>query len=166
MTLKLEFPSEKHEKMYNLLIKEWWEIEKIPTSPWALFRWNNFKEFLEITKNDVNNNKRWVNWHLFFLTNATEILWAIHIRDHINHPNLIENWWHIWYWISPKYRRKWYATKMLELWLLEAKKLWLKKVLITCYLDNIWSNKTILNNWGVFERITKDWVNNRYWIKL
>jgi len=106
MNLKLEFPSEKHEKMYEKVIKEWWDNEKIPTSPSALFKWNNFKEFLEITINDTTNSKRWVNWHLFLLTNNIEILWAIHIRHNINHPNLIENWWHIWYWIAPKHRRK------------------------------------------------------------
>jgi len=55
---------------------------------------------------------------------------------------------------------------MLKLALIEAKKLWLKKVLITCYISNIWSNKTILNNLWIFERITKDWLDNRYWIEL
>ena len=162
MELKLEFPNKRHKKMWEKLLEEWSDKEKIPTSPWRLFVWENYGIFLNTIENDIKNNQNWVNSHLFFLVNTNEILWSIQIRHHINHPNLIENWWHIWYWIAPKHRKKWYATKMLELWLLEAKKLWLKKVLITCYPDNIWSNKAIVNNWGVFERMTKDWLDNRY----
>jgi hypothetical protein len=33
-----------------------------------------------------------VNSHLYFLIENQDILWAIHIRHHINHPNLIEKW--------------------------------------------------------------------------
>jgi len=55
---------------------------------------------------------------------------------------------------------------MLELWLVEAKKIWLKKVLLTCDLDNIGSKKVIEKNWGVFERLTKNWSKKRFWIKL
>jgi predicted acetyltransferase len=166
MTLKLEFPEEKHEQMYNKMIKEWWKFEKIPTSPTSLFNWKNFNDFLKITEQSVWNNQKWVNAHLFFLILNNEILWAIQIRHNINHPNLIEEWWHIWYWIAPKFRKNGYGTKMLSLGLKEAKKIWLKKALITCYINNIWSNKIIQNNWGVFERVTVDWDKNRYWIEV
>lgn len=152
--------------MYEKIIKEWGDSEKIPTSPRRFFDWENFEEFYEIIKNDVLNNKNWVNSHLYFLVDGENILWSLQIRHTIDHPNLIEDWWHIWYWIAPKYRKKWYATKMLELWLIEAKKLLLKKVLITCDTDNIWSIKVIERNWWVFERLTKDKDKNRYWIEL
>jgi predicted acetyltransferase len=55
---------------------------------------------------------------------------------------------------------------MLELWLIEAKKLWIQKALLTCDIDNIWSNKVILKNGWVFERVTIDGTVNRYWIEL
>ena len=158
--------------MYDKLIKEWWKAEEIPVSPRVLFKGKDFKQFLEITKNMISNtDKTLVNSSLFLLTDGIEILGAIDIRHHINHPNLIEIWWHMWYWIAPKHRKKWYATKMLELWLIEAKKLWLKRILITCHIDNIWSNKVIIKNWWVFERISskrisKDWYYNRYWFNL
>jgi len=167
MNLKLEFPSEKHKINYNKTRKKWWEYEDISkTSPWAFFNWNSFEEFLKITKKDVYESHWWVNAHLFFLILNDEIAWAIQVRHHIDHPNLIDAWWHIWYWIVPKFRKKWYATKMLELWLVEAKKIWLKKVLLTCDLDNIGSKKVIEKNWGVFERLTKNWSKKRFWIKL
>lgn len=164
--LKLEFPNQNHKKSYEILIQEWEKSENIPTSPWKLFAWENFEEFLEIIQEDTINNSNWVNSHLFFLIENQEILWAIHIRHHINHPNLIEKWGHIWYGIAPKFRQKWYATKMLELWLIEAKKLWIQKALLTCDIDNIWSNKVILKNGWVFERVTSDGTANRYWIEL
>lgn len=162
----LQFPNITHKKAYEKLIKEWWEAEKIPTSPWRLFAWKDFEDFLSIVKNDISNNENWVNSHLYFLVEWDEILWSIQIRHTINHPNLIEKWWHIWYWVAPKHRRKWYATIMLNLALKEAKKILLEKVLVTCDVDNIGSNKTILKNWGVFERIANDWETNRYWIDL
>jgi len=164
--MKLEFPQEKHKKAYKELIEEWWKFEKIPTDPTRLFSKDNFNDFLKSIITDKANSELWVNAHLFFLIENNEILWAIQIRHHINHTNLIESGWHIWYWIAPKFRRKWYATKMLELWLIEAKKIWLEKVLITCDSDNIWSKKVIERNWWIFERLTKDWVADRYWIEL
>jgi len=167
MNLKLEFPEIKHKKEYLKMIKEWWKMEDLSSmSPWRLFEWATFEDFLNKIKKD-KTDAEFVNAHLFLLVNENdEILWWIQIRHHINHPNLIENWWHIWYWIAPKFRKRWYATQMLELAIIEAKKLWIEKVLITCYLDNIWSNKIILRNWGIFERKSRDWLDNRYWIEI
>lgn len=167
MILKLELPNINHKEKYEKLIKLWWKIEDLDEiSPWRLFSWINFEEFLDNIINDIDNSDLWVNAHLYFLILNNEILWAIQIRHHINHPNLIEKWWHIWYWIAPQYRKKWYATKMLELWLIEAKKLWLNKILITCEIDNIGSKKVIEKNWWIFERLTSDWKMNRFWVNI
>lgn len=162
--MHLEFPEIHHKKMWEKMIQEWKSVEKIPTSPSALFRWENFNTFLKIAQRNTTSNSVWVNAHLFFCIKDEEIVWAIDIRHHINHPNLIESWGHIWYGIAPKFRRKGYATKMLGLGLIEAKKLWCERVLIICAVDNIASNKVILNNGGVFERKTKDGKDNRYWV--
>ncbi len=167
--LKLEFPNETHKEMYEEMRKEWSkEPDFADTSPWALFHWDTFDEFLEITK----KYQEWTQWPiraiLFFLVNKNIILWGIQVRHSIEHPNLKEHWWHIWYGIRPSERKKWYASEMLKLWLLEAKKLWIDKVLISCYDWNIGSEKVILKNWGVFERQTlKEGKKlNRYWITL
>lgn len=166
--MKLELPQSKHKEQYEQLVKEWGEFEDInETSPWALFYWNNFEEFLEKVGDFRLNSPKWfVNSSLFFLVDNENIIWAIDIRHSIESPVLKEKWWHIWYWIVPKYRKQWYATKMLELWLIEAKKIWLKKVLITCTTNNIASNKVIQKNWWIFERKSDDWKLNRYWINL
>ncbi len=164
--MKLEFPNETHKPAYEKLIEQWEKVEKIPTSPYPLFLWNNFEEFLNIIKKNISNSDSPVNSHLFFLCDWGKILWAIEIRHHIDLPDFNEKYWHIWYWIAPEFRKKWYGTKILELWLIEAKKLWILKVMIGCYIDNIWSNKVIEKNWWVFERKTKDWEANRYWVEL
>ncbi len=108
--------------------------------------------------------------HMYFMIDdevKNEIIWVIQIRHSINHPNLIEDWWHIWYWIAPKYRKKWYWSKMLKLALEKVKELWLdiEKVLITCNHDNIGSAKVIENNGWIYERTTEIW-KKRYWISL
>ena len=166
--IKLEFPELKHKKMYENMLEKWKEYEKIPTSPSRLFVWDNFENFLEKVKRDVINSDIGVNSSLFFLTDNEFILGAIQIRHHINHPNLIERWWHIGYWICPIHRNEWYATLMLNLWLLEAKKIWIDKVLVTCNIDNIASNKVIQRNGWIFEsKITFEWEGiNRYWFNL
>lgn len=164
--MKLEKPNIKHKESYEKLIIEWIDFEDInETSPWALFYWNNFEEFLIEVENYKINPPSWFSKSsLFLLMNNSDIIWAVDIRHTLNSDFLKEKWWHIWYWIRPKYRKQWYATKMLELWLIETKKLWIERVLITCLIDNIGSNKVIKNNWWIFERISNCWNMNRYWV--
>ncbi|NUJ97377.1 GNAT family N-acetyltransferase [Candidatus Gracilibacteria bacterium] len=164
--LRLEFPNISHKDSYERLIKEWGKFEKTPSSPSKLFVGKDFEDFLERVISDITHNEKGVNSHLFFLIDDSEILGGIQIRHHINHPNLIELGGHIGYGIAPKYRKKGYATVMLQLGLEEAKKLGLKKVLLTCDIGNIGSNKVIQKNGGVFERKTNDGAKNRYWIEI
>ena len=167
--LQLIFPNETHKNAYEKMIKEWWESETTPTAPTRLFVWKDFEEFLSIIKNDVSNNQNGVNSHLYFFVDDEikyEILWSLQVRHHINHPNLIEKWGHIWYWLAPKFRWKWLAKTLLSLWIQKAKELWINDILLTCDITNIPSNKTIVANWWVFERVTNDWDANRYWVSV
>lgn len=166
--LKLEFPNQNHKDEYEKVVEEWSLLEDTTEiSPWAMFYWSNFQEFLEQVNLFQSTPPEWfVKSTFFFLSESDKILWWIDIRHNIDSDFLNEKWWHIWYWIAPKYRGNWYATKMLELWLIEATKLWIQKALLTCDIDNIWSNKVILKNGWVFERVTSDGTANRYWIEL
>lgn len=165
---QLEFPNLSHKQSYLEMISEWASFETVPTSPGRLFVGENFEDFLSIIQKDITENPNGVNSHLFFLLENERILWAIQIRHHIDHPHLIETGGHIGYGIRPSERGKWYATEMLRLALLEAKKLWIERVLITCYDDNIASAKVIENNGGVFERYAEKEGKKlrRYWIIL
>lgn len=72
--LQLQFPNTSHEKSYLEMIQEWGSVETIPTSPNALFSGENYEDFLSIIQNDITNNTRGVNSHLFFLVENERIL--------------------------------------------------------------------------------------------
>lgn len=169
--MKLEFPNKTHKKEYEKLITNWWKLENLEDmSPWALFIWDNFEEFLKLTNEYKINSPTWVNSSLYFIINETEdLVWGIQLRHTLWNEILKEIWGHIWYWIAPKFRRKWYADKALKLLLIKAKEFWLKKILITAEPNNIASIKIIEKNWWIFERawsFKKYWEYNRYWINL
>lgn len=67
-------------------------------------------------------------------------------------------------------RRKGYATSMLKAILPYCKEIGLDKILISCIDSNIGSEKTILNNGGVYESTVyeQDKKRNlkRFWITL
>lgn len=77
---------------------------------------------------------------------------------------------HIGYGIVPPFRRKGYATAMLKLALPIAKRLGIKKALITCDDNNVGSIKTIEANGGILENsvVVADGkpLKRRYWIEL
>lgn len=166
--LRLEFPNETHKQCYIEMMDGWKKREVTPTSPWRLFAWENYEEFLKIIRNDISQNENAVNSHLFFFFDWEVLLWSLQIRHTIEHPNLKEIWGHIGYGLYPSARGKWYATEMLRLGLIEAGKLWLKKVLITCTDWNIPSLRVIEKNGGVFEGFIERGREKyrRYWIQL
>ena len=78
---------------------------------------------------------------------------------------------HIGYVVVPEFRRRGYATTILRLALQIARDdIGLKKVLITCDVDNIASMRTIERNGGVYEGIIEapgfEKRLRRYWIDL
>ena len=165
--LSLIFPNISHKTSYLDMIEEWKSYEA-PSSPGALFRGENFEEFLELAVDDMTSNRFWVPATLFFLMDWDRILGAIQIRHHIDHPRLKEYGWHIGNGIRPSERRKWYAREMLNLALDETRELWIERVLICCYDDNPGSYKVIESNEGTFDRYTEyEWKKSRrYWITL
>lgn len=168
--LYLEFPDISHKSAYLEMLADWkqsGELDSGHVSPGALFRGGNYEEFLKIAEDDLTENHRWVPATLFFLVEKERILGGIQIRHSIDLPHLKEFGWHIGYGIRPSERKKWYAT-VLRLGLTEAKKIWLNRVMLGCYDDNIGSYKTIEKNGGIFERYTEvDWRKSRvYWINI
>jgi predicted acetyltransferase len=97
-----------------------------------------------------------------------KIVGIIDFRHHINHPILSVWGGHIGFTIRPDERLKGYAKEMLKLNLINCKNHGLDKVLITCDFDNIASEKTIIANGGIFEKIVKvdDRNMKRFWINL
>lgn len=75
---------------------------------------------------------------------------------------------HIGYCIRISERKKGYASEMLRLALIEAKKLGLNEVLLTCDSDNIGSSATMKKNGAVLENEVpyQGKITQRYWIYL
>lgn len=91
------------------------------------------------------------------------------IRHALNDSLRLKNG-NIGYHIAPTHRRKGYGTKILALALIEAKKIGLNKVLITCDENNLGSTKIIEKNGGVLANIIEiegdAFRTKRYWIEL
>ena len=94
------------------------------------------------------------------------IVGVIDLRHHIDHPILGTWGGHCGYSVRPAERGKGYAKEMLRLNIMNAAKLGIERMLVTCDEGNIASEKTILANGGVFEKtIEVDGViMKRFWI--
>ncbi|TYS64454.1 GNAT family N-acetyltransferase [Bacillus infantis] len=98
-----------------------------------------------------------------------KVVGLVNIRHRLT-PELLVESGHIGYCIHPAERRKGYAAEQLKMSLVEAKKLGLEKVLVTCDKANIASARTIQKVGGVLENevISPDSGEEvqRYWIQL
>ncbi len=165
----LTFPDITHKSRHLDMIAEWKDFPDPRRNPGRLFMWENYEEFLEIVNNDLTNNQKWINGSLFFFMDDDEILGAIQIRHHIDHPRLSLEWecgGHIGYGLRPSARGKWLAREMLSFWLIEARKLGIEKVLISADEDNPASWKTIEScGWIYLKSIIKEGRQLKvYWI--
>jgi predicted acetyltransferase len=89
---------------------------------------------------------------------------------HTLSPTLEIEGGHIGYAIRPTQRLNGYGTQILKFTLIEAARLGLSQVLLTCDADNIGSRKIIQINGGIFdgENISSNsrkWVQ-RYWVPV
>jgi predicted acetyltransferase len=98
-----------------------------------------------------------------------QIVGRLSIRHHLN-DYLERIGGHIGYGVIRCFRRKGYATEMLKQALPICSLLGMKKVLITCDIDNYGSQKVIERCGGVFENLTADSQlkiqKRRYWIAI
>ncbi|MGT2960549.1 GNAT family N-acetyltransferase [Streptococcus caballi] len=92
------------------------------------------------------------------------------IRHNLDLPHVFNVMGHIGYSIAPSERHKGYGKEQLRLALIEASKLGIDRVLVTCEESNIGSEKTILANGGVYENTYHDESDGsnmkRFWIEV
>jgi len=115
-----------------------------------------------------NLPKDWVAATTYWLIDKDKFIGHINIRHQLN-EYLLKIGGNIGYYIRPSERKKGYGKEMLKLALIEAKKIGLKRVLITCAEKNTASKKVIEYNKGKFESKITDENNEvvlRYWIEL
>ncbi len=106
----------------------------------------------------------------FYIRKADNCLVGmIQVRHYFN-DYLSKYGGHIGYSIKPNERRKGYATSMLKAVLPYCGEIGLDKILVSCIDNNIGSEKTILNNGGVYESTVYEQNEKcylkRFWIAL
>ncbi len=152
MQLKLILPTKKYEKSYNSLIKEAYNygdykemgnslIRDNETFNSMLKRVNNRRFGKNIVKCDVPSTIYWI-------IHKNEIVGTIDLRHKLN-KSYLEKYGHVAYYIKPSKRNNKIATNALKIALNKYKKMYAKKILITCYDDNIFSKKVIIKNGGI-----------------
>ena len=170
--MELVRPSKKYSKQLMEYRSAFLQIEEQPYGGSSLQNYTDFHEWL----NKVNSQEKGENLPpnrvpatQFLSIKNGELMGLINIRHRLT-PELLMESGHIGYSIHPAKRRKGYATEQLRLSLLEAKKLGLNKVLVTCDKENTASAKTIQKVGGVLENevILADGkeIVQRYWIEI
>lgn len=174
MKLKLIKLNHNHYNQLSSMIDEWSLDQKVNhtnRSPWSIFK-NDYKDFDNYLNNlELKEPKEGkVPDSVFFLydESSDKLIGAVNIRHYLN-DYLLQHAGHIGDGIRPSERNKGYGTKIIELALIECKKLGIDKVLMVCDKENIASAKTIIKNGGVLENEYKDEsgkIQQRYWIHI
>ncbi|MDD2916995.1 MAG: GNAT family N-acetyltransferase [Candidatus Gracilibacteria bacterium] len=174
--LELINPTEAHREDWENIMGEWNddrnESDNNRKRPRILFQ-DTFDKFLAIVEElGLSNDevRQMAKSSVMFLVDSGEnrVLGCSWIRHHIQFSlDALYNG-HIGYGIRPSERGQGYATEILKLSLLEAKKIGLDKILIACDDTNVASARVIEKNGGVFESFNnEDGVKRRrYWIDI
>jgi len=172
--LKLIAPILNLESKYKAMLADWKRSgEKLV--PFVLeYDATNFEALITRCKNEAQGvnmplagRRVMVPHSTFWLTDQQNtILGVVNLRHTLN-EDLRKIGGHIGYGIRPSMRRNGYATKILELALLEARKMGIQDVMLSCYKNNIGSSKSILNNGGTLaeEKELEGEIVQNYWIK-
>lgn len=170
--LKLVFPTNEHKEKILGFKNEFLENgETVIYGSGGLDRIKDFDEWLFKIKQDrIKDTATRVKSTLFIAIRKRDdkIVGIIQIRHKLNEKLLLYGG-HIGNSVRPTERRKGYVTEMIRLALNKCSKLGIKKVLMTCDVENIGSEKSIINNGGVLENILTEENGNRvkrYWISL
>lgn len=171
MKTKLITPTINLEKQFREMLQGWHSANE-PLSPWSIgLDVSNFQKYVDTLLNatkGIGMGYLQVPHSSFWLIDENQnILATSNLRHNLNEKLWIRGG-HIGYGVTPSARRKGCATKILELTLLEAKKVGIEKTLITCYKSNIDSAKSILKNGGEFwkEKSMDKRIIQYYWIQL
>jgi len=167
--LKLIEPNTIYKITYREMMEEWRSSGE-ELVPFTLeYDSTDFDKFILFT-NSFKTVKAdgFVHHSTFWLiTDDNNIAGVSNLRHYLN-ESLLSEGGHIGFGIRPSFRRKGYASKLLELTLLEAKKINLSKVLLTCDKSNTGSSRTIHKNNGVLwkEQILDGIMKQYFWIDI
>ena len=167
--IRLVKPTAKYKKSFTTAMKEFHredrkndtDIKKLEQD-FAGFvkKMRNYEKGRNLPKGHVPSSYYW-------LLDNSEFIGETTIRHKLTKA-LLKEGGHIGYGIRPTKRKKGYGIKILALALQKAKKLGIRKVLVTCGDDNFGSWKIIEANGGVLQdKIRhKGKLVRRYWITI
>lgn len=170
--LKLIEPNEQYVKSYIEAFEEY-ENNNVTTYGLSDAKSCNIFEKFDNYRKEKNLKPDRVGAHYFWLVDDEKdyFIGEVSIRHRLN--DALERYGgHIGYCVRASEWNKGYGTLMLKLALVEAKKIGLSKVLITCNDDNIGSAKVMENNGFVLQdKIEnkfgdKSFITRRYWKEL
>lgn len=169
--MRLVIPSVQYQQDYLQAVEE----GKDETEVTVLSRPKKNQPFEQFVSNKIEEAKGlhlpkgWVPATELWLIDNEEFIGRVNIRHELT-DHLLKIGGHIGYWICPSKRKMGYGKEILKLALLEAKKLGISRILVTCDETNIGSCKIIEVNGGILENIVDNGQNHprkrRYWITL
>ena len=168
MNIRLVTLTEEYKEQLFEMMDEWCATgEKIV--PYAIRKndYHDFQYYLDNLQITEEVDGKVPDTTLFCLDVDRNIfVGAVNIRHYLTEEMLV-NAGHIGDGIRPSERRKGYATAMIGLALIEAKKLGIHRVLMCCDKENIASAKSITNNGGILENevVVNGVTEQRYWIE-
>ena len=143
--IKLVQPNIKYKKSFLEFVKD---VKKTGYESYPLYvkAEDDFEVFVaeqEDQSNGINIPEDWVPYNSYWLVDIKgKVLGVIRVRHRVDSVYL-ETKGHIGYEIKSSHRRKGYGQRILELGLIEASKIGLENVLITCREDNTGSRRMI-----------------------
>lgn len=167
--MRLVKPSRKYAKGWAKAIEDlnregtggFWNIPEPPKN------FTQYKKRTILQEKGLDLPDYWAPASTYWLIDDGRFVGHVNIRHKLNKKLLF---WggHIGYTISPSERKKGYGTKILELAIKKAKKLGIKRILLTCNDKNIASQKIIEKHGGKLKNKveTKEGLIRRYWINL
>ncbi|MFK7775626.1 MAG: GNAT family N-acetyltransferase [Saprospiraceae bacterium] len=169
--LKLVIPTVTLKNSFYAMLQDWKSANE-PLSPWSIgLDTSNFEKYVNTlldASKGIGMGYLQVPHSSFWLIDENQNILATSNLRHTLNEKLWITGGHIGYGVTPSARRKGCATKILELTLLEAKKIGIEKALITCNKSNIGSAKSILKNGGEFWKETPmaNRITQYYWISI
>lgn len=168
--MTLEFPTLAHKDAAWAYRQEFFDAGETHIPGGAMIATAPSYEFwLEVVQSaPTREDDFYVPSSTYFAVVEGNIVGIVDIRHKLN-DFLTQSGGHIGYSVRPTERRKEYATKMLRAALEKCREIGIDRVLVTCDKGNVASQKTILNNGGVYEDTFKDKKHGdvlRYWINI
>lgn len=123
---------------------------------------DSFQQYVKLLEDNAigkNLPYGWASYRTFWLEDDNEIVAVIRIRE-----KDVEYYGHIGYDVAPKYRKKGYGKKILQLGLEKAKEMGLSEVILTCHEKNFSSQKIIEFNGGDLIKEIEDPNGKLYYV--